>query len=113
MDSSNAGELMTYFSLAQFPRSSRRHRSLQNGKSAFVSESVGFRQIGQLAFTQGAYRKGLNGAAGHAGSQPARGLDPTESRAPFKITELAVLVLFVVLTSGAVAKFHPGQARAA
>lgn len=75
MDSSNAGELMTYFSLAQFPRSSRRHRSPQNGKSAFVSESVGFRQIGQLAFMQRAYRKGLNSAASHAGSQPARGSD--------------------------------------
>ncbi len=35
-------------------------------------------------------------------------LDPTQSGAPFKITQLAVLVLFVVLASAAVAKFHPG-----
>jgi len=50
MDSSNAGELMTYLSLAQLPRSYNLHRSLQNGKSASVSESAGFRQIGQFAF---------------------------------------------------------------
>jgi hypothetical protein len=39
-------------------------------------------------------------------------LDPTQSGPPFKITQLAVLVLFVVLASAAVAKFHPGEARA-
>jgi len=39
-------------------------------------------------------------------------LDPTQSGPPFKITQLAVLVLFVVLTSAA-AKFHPRPARAA
>jgi hypothetical protein len=32
------------------PRSSVRQRSLQNGKSASVSESVGLRQIGQVRF---------------------------------------------------------------
>ena len=57
MDSSNAGSLITYFSLAQLPRSSKRHRSLQNGKSAYVSESVGFLQIGQRATMRRAYRK--------------------------------------------------------
>ena len=50
MDSSKAGELITYFSLAQLPRSSSLHRSLQNGKSACESESVGFLQMAQLAF---------------------------------------------------------------
>jgi hypothetical protein len=40
-------------------------------------------------------------------------LDPTQSGPPFKITQLAVLVLFVVLTSAATAKFHPGPDRAA
>jgi hypothetical protein len=39
-------------------------------------------------------------------------LDPTQSGPPFKITQLAVLVLFVVLASAAVAKFHPGVSRA-
>jgi len=39
-------------------------------------------------------------------------LDPTQSGPPFKITQLAVLVLIVVLASAAVAKFHPGKARA-
>ncbi len=39
-------------------------------------------------------------------------LDPTQSGPPFEITQLAVLVLFVVLASAAVAKFHPEQARA-
>jgi hypothetical protein len=41
-----------------------------------------------------------------------RALDPTQSGPPFKITQLAVLALFVVLASAAVAKFHPGRARA-
>jgi hypothetical protein len=36
-------------------------------------------------------------------------LDPTQSGAPFKITQLAVLVLFVVLASAVTAKFHPRQ----
>jgi len=47
MDSSSTGSLTMYFSLAQLPRSSKRQRSLQNGNSASVAESVGFRQIGQ------------------------------------------------------------------
>ena len=38
---SNAGSETTYFSVAQLPRSSSRQRSLQKGKSGFVSESVG------------------------------------------------------------------------
>src|ERR1700730_18279664 len=49
-DSSRIGSLMTYFSLDQFPRSRRRQRSLQNGKSALVSESVALRQMGQRHF---------------------------------------------------------------
>jgi hypothetical protein len=40
-------------------------------------------------------------------------LDPTQSGAPFKITQLAVLVLFVVLSSAVTAKFHPRQDNAA
>jgi len=40
-------------------------------------------------------------------------LDPTQSGGPFKTTQLAVLVPFVVPTSAVVAKFHPGQDRAA
>src|SRR5580704_11499395 len=47
LDSSIAGSLITYFSLAQAPRSSSLQRSLQNGNSALASESVGLRQIGQ------------------------------------------------------------------
>lgn len=58
---------MVYFPVAQLPRSSRRHRSLQNGKSASVSESVGFLQIGQCRFIQRAYRKELADAARHGG----------------------------------------------
>jgi len=69
MDSSNAGSLITYFSLAQLPRSSSRHRSLQNGKSACVSDSVGFRQIGQFAFMRRAYPKGYNRAASVPGAR--------------------------------------------
>ena len=63
MDSSSTGSLTTYFSLAQLPRSSRRQRSLQNGNSASVAESVGFRQIGQWCLTRRAYRKAYKGAA--------------------------------------------------
>jgi hypothetical protein len=37
-------------------------------------------------------------------------IDPTRSGPPFKITQLAVLVLFVALTSAVVTKFHPRQA---
>lgn len=48
---------MTYFSLDQLPRSSNRQRSLQNGKSASVSESVGFLQIGHCRFMLSGYRK--------------------------------------------------------
>ncbi len=48
---------MTYFSLAQLPRSRSRQRSLQNGNSNCSAESVGFLQMGQLAFTRSAYRK--------------------------------------------------------
>ncbi len=45
-----AGSLITYFSLAQAPRSRRLQRSLQNGNSGLVSESVGFLQMGQRCF---------------------------------------------------------------
>jgi hypothetical protein len=49
-DSSITGSLITYFSLAQAPRSSSLHRSLQKGKSEFETESVGLRQIGHWNF---------------------------------------------------------------
>src|SRR5580704_3668497 len=47
---SNTGSDTTYFSLAQLPRSRSRQRSLQKGKSALLSESVGVLQIGQRCF---------------------------------------------------------------
>ena len=49
-DSSITGSLITYFSLAQAPRSSSLQRSLQNGKSELESESVGLRQMGHWNF---------------------------------------------------------------
>src|SRR5690348_17374134 len=63
IDSSNAGSLITYFSLAQFPKSSNRHRSLQNGKSAFLSESEGSLQTGQRRSIRRAYRKAHRGGS--------------------------------------------------
>src|SRR6266851_8528207 len=45
--SSKTGSETTYFSLAQLPRSRRRQRSLQKGKSVCTAESVGALQIGQ------------------------------------------------------------------
>ena len=48
--SSKMGSETTYFSEAQAPRSSRRQRSEQNGKSACSAESVGFLQMGQRCF---------------------------------------------------------------
>ena len=45
-----AGSLMTYFSLDQLPRSRSWQRSLQNGNSGTVAESVGFLQMGQRNF---------------------------------------------------------------
>src|SRR5580765_4330450 len=47
---SKTGSDTTYFSLAQLPRSRSRQRSLQKGKSALISESVGVLQIGQRCF---------------------------------------------------------------
>src|SRR5262249_54878666 len=44
------GSETTYFSEAHAPRSATRQRSLQNGKSASCSESVGFLQVGHLCF---------------------------------------------------------------
>jgi len=44
--SSKSGSDTTYFSADQLPRSCRRHRSLQKGKSALVAESESFLQIG-------------------------------------------------------------------
>jgi len=44
--SSKIGSETTYFSLAQFPRSCIRQRSLQNGKSLCTSESVEALQMG-------------------------------------------------------------------
>jgi hypothetical protein len=55
-DSSITGSLILYFSLAQFPKSNKRQRSLQKRKSGDVSESVGLRQMGQFRFTTKAYR---------------------------------------------------------
>jgi hypothetical protein len=55
-DSSISGSLTTYLSLAQLPRSSSLHGSLQKGKSGAVSESVGFRQMGQRHFIRKEYR---------------------------------------------------------
>jgi hypothetical protein len=49
-ESSNAGSLIVYFSVAQLPRSCSWQRSLQNGNSASVAESVGFLQMGQRCF---------------------------------------------------------------
>src|SRR2546422_6731079 len=46
--SSKIGSETTYFSLAQLPRSRRRQRSLQKGKSACTAESVCALQIGHL-----------------------------------------------------------------
>ena len=61
IDSSKAGSLMTYFSLDQLPRSNRRQRSLQKGKSGDVAKSTGLRQMGQERFIRRAYRKGVRG----------------------------------------------------
>src|SRR2546422_2631228 len=46
--SSKIGSETTYFSLAQLPRSRRRQRSLQKGKSVCTAESVCALQIGHL-----------------------------------------------------------------
>src|SRR5208337_3691844 len=48
--SSKMGSETTYFSEAHAPRSSRRQRSEQKGKSACSAESVGFLQMGQRCF---------------------------------------------------------------
>lgn len=40
-------------------------------------------------------------------------IDPTHSGAPFKITQLLVLLLFVVLTFATVVRFHPKSAQPA
>ena len=42
-----------------------------------------------------------------------RALAPTQSEPPFKITQLVVLVVFVVLTIAAVKKFRDEQAHTA
>src|SRR6266853_6499740 len=55
--SSKTGSDTTYFSLAQAPRSSRRQRSLQNGKFLSSSESVALLQIGQRCFMTESYPK--------------------------------------------------------
>src|SRR5262249_5614781 len=57
--SSKVGSLTTYFSADHAPKSSKRHRSLQNGNSLFFSESTGVLQIGQL-------RTILNHSGNHA-----------------------------------------------
>src|SRR5260370_3726320 len=48
--SSKMGSDTTYFSAAHAPRSIKRQRSEQNGKSASVAESVVFLQMGQWCF---------------------------------------------------------------
>jgi hypothetical protein len=40
-------------------------------------------------------------------------LDPTQSRPPFKVTQVVVLLLFLFLTMAAAIKFHPKPAAAA
>jgi hypothetical protein len=57
IDSSITGSLILYFSLAQLPRSINLQRSLQKGKSAEDSESVGFRQIGHRHFIRQEYSR--------------------------------------------------------
>src|SRR5260221_4197792 len=47
---SKMGSDTTYFSAAHAPRSIKRQRSEQNGKSASVAESVVFLQMGQWCF---------------------------------------------------------------
>src|SRR5882757_8346124 len=47
---SKMGSDTTYFSAAHAPRSIKRQRSEQNGKSASVAESVDFLQMGQWCF---------------------------------------------------------------
>src|SRR5882724_4153839 len=49
-DSSIIGTATLYFSMAQFPRSCSRQRSLQKGNSGEVSESTGFLQMGHRSF---------------------------------------------------------------
>jgi len=44
------GSDTTYLSLAQFPRSRSRQRSLQKGKSAWTAESVSALHMGHLCF---------------------------------------------------------------
>src|SRR5882724_9867175 len=48
--SSKTGSDTTYVSLAHAPKSSRRQRSLQSGKSLWRSESVAVLQMGQRCF---------------------------------------------------------------
>ena len=50
MSGSLKGEEITYPPLAHLPRSIRRHRSLQNGNSASVFNTI-FRQVGQRRLT--------------------------------------------------------------
>lgn len=64
IDSSEAGSEILYFSLAQFPRSVKRQRPPQKGKSLSFSESVGLRQMGQCHFMAVADR-----LARHAGAK--------------------------------------------
>lgn len=56
-DSSNTGSEILYFSLAQLPRSVKRQRSLQKGKSLPVAVSVGFWQMGHLHSMAGLRRE--------------------------------------------------------
>src|SRR5215469_16901515 len=61
------GSETTYFSLAQAPKSNKRQRSQQKGKSAWTAESVGVLQFGQRCFippslTQNAKRRACGNA---------------------------------------------------
>src|ERR1700736_1974079 len=54
-DSSIIGTATLYFSVAQFPRSRSRQRSLQKGNSEDVSESTGCLQMGHRTFIGSAH----------------------------------------------------------
>ena len=71
---------------AQLPRSSRRQRSLQKGKSASVAESVGLRQIGHWCFMDDLRDRAARcGSAQPPGSAPGGGQASTRSAAPVEI----------------------------
>src|SRR6266568_3418095 len=64
--SSKTGSETTYFSLAQLPRSCRRQRSLQKGKSPCTAESVGALQIGHLCVITASFLRSEPGYQCHS-----------------------------------------------